>query len=564
MSVDGRTRHVDVARVDAHGGTSARTLSLIVEPGASYDVGIVPTPRPGCWACGSAACRCAVALERPARRGRPDEHGHGGSGPQRIVAPMPGKIVRVAVTAGRGRPRASDGRGHRSDEDGKRAASRPRRHGRRAPRAGRRARSRPASCWSSSSEVADAPPRALGRSLRRPHDHARDRAARGGDRRLADDRSRAVAARARRAPGVEAAQAGRPHRPAVHPRPARPRPARGFLHRRPGTRRPAVLHRQAPLARPRLVHRVPARARVHDHVGRADRLAHARRTMGRPHQLPEVRAGRRSAAGAAAVHDDAQVPEGVARPVRRTKITRCRGASWRRTSTWTSRTCRSTTATPRSTAASSRSRTICRCGSTSRRSSRSTARSVHLDRIDLATDGAETVASGDVDFAHWPEQLYQREVRACTSSGCARSSARTRSGRSPATATSTGTFRLYKGGHDLSGTFTSQEAGVNGYRVPAALRLAALDAAGVRGVGRRRRTSHGGAAQFAYSIKPLGEPTRPTARFDATVAGADLAAFTDCEQLAGVRFRRRGDRTRPARMAARAVRRAHREAGTSR
>ena len=46
----------------------------------------------------------------------------------------------------------------------------------------------------------------------------------------------------------------------------------------------------------------------------------------------------------------------------------------------------------------------------------------------------------------------------------------------------------------------------------------------------------GGAAQFAYSIKPLGQPTRPTARFDATISGSDLAAFTDTEKLAGVRF----------------------------
>ena len=35
---------------------------------------------------------------------------------------------------------------------------------------------------------------------------------------------------------------------------------------------------------------------------------------------------------------------------------------------------------------------------------------VHLDRIDIATDGAETVASGDVDFSRWPAMQYQREV----------------------------------------------------------------------------------------------------------------------------------------------------------
>jgi biotin carboxyl carrier protein len=34
------------------------------------------------------------------RRGRSDDRDHAASGPQRLVAPMPGKIVRVAVTAG--------------------------------------------------------------------------------------------------------------------------------------------------------------------------------------------------------------------------------------------------------------------------------------------------------------------------------------------------------------------------------------------------------------------------------------------------------------------------------
>src|SRR5262249_28238057 len=36
---------------------------------------------------------------------------------------------------------------------------------------------------------------------------------------------------------------------------------------------------------------------------------------------------------------------------------------------------------------------------------------VHLARIDLETDGAMTVARGDVDFAHWPEQSYRVESR---------------------------------------------------------------------------------------------------------------------------------------------------------
>ena len=36
---------------------------------------------------------------------------------------------------------------------------------------------------------------------------------------------------------------------------------------------------------------------------------------------------------------------------------------------------------------------------------------IHLDRIDMETDGATTVASGDVDMAHWPNQGYQVKSR---------------------------------------------------------------------------------------------------------------------------------------------------------
>ena len=159
---------------------------------------------------------------------------------------------------------------------------------------------------------------------------------------------------------------------------------------------------------------------------------------------------------------------------------------------------------------------------------------VHLDRIEITTDGAETVASGDVDFAHWPAQVYRVKSRvhfprmreiffkderwALAGDG-----------------DFNGTFRLFKDGHDLSGTFASREAGLNGYRFP-----------GLYGSLRWTRTAFevwnagsglfGGAARFAYSIKPLGEPTPPTSRFDVTVTNTDLEAFTDFKAWAGVRF----------------------------
>jgi hypothetical protein len=159
---------------------------------------------------------------------------------------------------------------------------------------------------------------------------------------------------------------------------------------------------------------------------------------------------------------------------------------------------------------------------------------VHLERVDLDSDGAKTVARGEVDLAHWPEQTHRVESRVhfprmrqlfftdaawdLTGDG-----------------NFTGTFHLFKGGHDLSGTFDSALAGVNEYRFPAlsgSLQWTrhALD------VRQARARFFDGDCRFSFSIKPLGAQVRPTARFDATVNGADLAQFSDFQQLRGLRF----------------------------
>ncbi len=103
----------------------------------------------------------------------------------------------------------------------------------------------------------------------------------------------------------------------------------------------------------------------------------------------------------------------------------------------------------------------------------------------------------------------------------------------------TGTFHLFDGGHDLSGTFASPMAGVNDVPVSGALRIAAVDAECVRRLERRvevlRRRR-----PVQYSIKPLGVPAPPVQRFDFRRSQADLAALTDFEELPssakGVRF----------------------------
>ncbi len=159
---------------------------------------------------------------------------------------------------------------------------------------------------------------------------------------------------------------------------------------------------------------------------------------------------------------------------------------------------------------------------------------IHLDRIDLTTDGAVSSAFGDVDTSRWPEMRYQVKSRV--------DFARMRqifftqeSWRLGGTGDFTGVFHLFKGGRDLSGNFTSDQLGVNAYQFPAlygSLRWTphAFD------VWNAGAQAFGGDAKIAFAIKPLGSSVRPTARFEATYARADLAAVTDFYALRGTRF----------------------------
>ena len=94
VSVDGRTRHVDAARIDAH------TLSLVVDRVWSNEVSIAADGARGVLDVHVGATPVSVTLNGRRRWSRKDEGGGSGSGPQRLTAPMPGKVVRVLVKAG--------------------------------------------------------------------------------------------------------------------------------------------------------------------------------------------------------------------------------------------------------------------------------------------------------------------------------------------------------------------------------------------------------------------------------------------------------------------------------
>ena len=103
VAVDGRQWTVDAARIDA------QTLSLLIEgaPGQkggparalSHEVTLAPI-RGGELVVTVGDIPIAVSMNGRRRSSTTDEAAQGGSGPERLTAPMPGKIVRVLVKTG--------------------------------------------------------------------------------------------------------------------------------------------------------------------------------------------------------------------------------------------------------------------------------------------------------------------------------------------------------------------------------------------------------------------------------------------------------------------------------
>ena len=91
VNVDGREWTIDAARVDAH------TLSLLV--GSSSQEVTMAADATGQLAVGIKGVPLSVTVNGRRRWARKDDGGAGG-GPQHLVAPMPGKIVRVLARLG--------------------------------------------------------------------------------------------------------------------------------------------------------------------------------------------------------------------------------------------------------------------------------------------------------------------------------------------------------------------------------------------------------------------------------------------------------------------------------
>jgi len=98
VSIGDRTWSVDAARVDA------KTLSLLLSDStgqavSSHDVALVPDRVTGQLMAHVGGVRVPVAVNGWRQR-KGDDRGSGGAGPVRLVAPMPGKVVRVLAPPG--------------------------------------------------------------------------------------------------------------------------------------------------------------------------------------------------------------------------------------------------------------------------------------------------------------------------------------------------------------------------------------------------------------------------------------------------------------------------------
>ena len=159
---------------------------------------------------------------------------------------------------------------------------------------------------------------------------------------------------------------------------------------------------------------------------------------------------------------------------------------------------------------------------------------IRLTRIDLDTDGTRSVVKGDVDAGNFPEMTFQ--VQSKLQFPRMRQIFFTDDAwEAFGEGDFTGTFHLFKGGHDLSGKFSSAVLGVNDYRFPSTYGLLRWTPR-TFDVWDAGSKFYGGDARFTFSIKQAADKAPRDARFDVSYANVDLAAVTDFERLKGVRF----------------------------
>jgi translocation and assembly module TamB len=160
---------------------------------------------------------------------------------------------------------------------------------------------------------------------------------------------------------------------------------------------------------------------------------------------------------------------------------------------------------------------------------------LHFDRIDLVSEGAQSVLQGDIDLGRWPEQTYQIRSRIdfpTQKNIFFHGDKFETSGQGDFQ----GTFHLFKGGRELKGTFASPLVGVNAWRF-ADLRGSVLWVPDRLAVTNATSTLYGGTARFDYVMAPLNQRNVPVrAKWDVNYKDVDLPRLTDFLATQGLRL----------------------------
>ena len=159
---------------------------------------------------------------------------------------------------------------------------------------------------------------------------------------------------------------------------------------------------------------------------------------------------------------------------------------------------------------------------------------VRFDRIDLASDGAQSIVDGVVDLANWPEQLYN--VRSRIDFGTQKNIFFHRDAfQASGSGDFVGTFHMFRGGRELKGTFSSPLAGVNDWRFPH-LKGAVLWLRDRLEVTDATSELYGGTARFDYRMAPFGRGVPTMASWDVKYQNVDLSRLTDFLETEGLRL----------------------------
>jgi hypothetical protein len=169
---------------------------------------------------------------------------------------------------------------------------------------------------------------------------------------------------------------------------------------------------------------------------------------------------------------------------------------------------------------------------------------VIFDRINLATEGVDSVLNGDVSLSFWPELMFQVKstidlptMRRIFFAGDTFSLS--------GTSQFVGTFHLFKEpvaegktrtARELKGEFVSTVAGVNGLSFEQ-LRGTVRWTPEVLRISDATTKVYGGDARFTYLMAPLNVPGVPArATFDAAWKNVDLTTMTNALEWQGIRL----------------------------